>query len=59
VSEPQDDISNEYQPSEPQPSAPPSSDDSIENWIRESESNIQEGRYDNNAEVISSGRYGQ
>ncbi len=59
VAEPQDDISNEYQPSEPQPSAPPSSDDSIENWIRESESNIQEGRYDNNAEVISSGRYGQ
>ena len=62
ISQAQDDTINEvneYQQSEPQPSAPPQSNDSIENWIHESESEIQQGRYNDNAEVISSGSYNQ
>ena len=50
---------NEYQQAEPQPIAPPKSEDSIENWIRESENDIQQGRYNDNREVISSGSYNQ
>lgn len=52
--------SNEYQqPEAPQPSAPPQTEDSIENWIRQSESEIQQGRYNDNGKVISSGSYTQ
>lgn len=46
---------------ENEPTPPPRTEevDEIENWIRESEAQIQQGRYDrqNDAEVISSGRY--
>ena len=59
VADTNDDISQEYQQNEATPTAPPQSEDPIENWIRESESQIQEGRYDENTEVISSGSYGQ